>query len=136
MRDTHRERERERQRPRQREKQAPHREPDAGLDPGSPGSPPGLRRHLCHRGCPWDGFFSRCLMNVLNSPTHSCSGSRHAEPALVSGEPGAPETEAEWDCDEEKPAQHAERFFHPRAFQFVQWGPNSLRSDSYGSTLG
>ena len=35
--------ERERQRHRQREKQAPHRKPDMGLDPGSPGSHPGLR---------------------------------------------------------------------------------------------
>ena len=49
MRDTHththieRERERERQRHRQREKQAPCREPDMGLDPGSPGSHPGLK---------------------------------------------------------------------------------------------
>ena len=46
MRDTHREREREReregQRHRQKEKQAPCREPNAGLDPGSPGSHPGL----------------------------------------------------------------------------------------------
>ena len=38
-------RERERQRPRQREKQAPLREPD-GLDPGSPGSGPGLKAAL------------------------------------------------------------------------------------------
>ena len=35
-------RERERQRHRQREKQASYREPDVGLDPGSPGSRPGL----------------------------------------------------------------------------------------------
>ena len=39
MRDT----EREKQRHRQREKQAPRREPDVGLNPGSPGSPPGLK---------------------------------------------------------------------------------------------
>ena len=38
-----RERERERQRYRQREKQAPCRDPDVGLDPGSPGSGPGLK---------------------------------------------------------------------------------------------
>ena len=37
MRDT------ERQRHRQREKQAPCREPDVELDPGSPGSGPGLK---------------------------------------------------------------------------------------------
>ena len=39
-------RERERQRHRQREKQAPCREPDVGLDPGSPGSCPGLKAAL------------------------------------------------------------------------------------------
>ena len=37
---------RERQRHRQREKQAPCREPDVGLDPGSPGSHPGLKEML------------------------------------------------------------------------------------------
>ena len=42
MRDT----ERERQGHRQREKQAPCREPDVGLDPGSPGSGPGLKAAL------------------------------------------------------------------------------------------
>ena len=40
----HRDRERERQR--HREKQAPCREPDVGLDPGSPGSRPGLQAAL------------------------------------------------------------------------------------------
>ena len=40
---TERERERERQRHRQRENQAPCREPDVGLDPGAPGSGPGLK---------------------------------------------------------------------------------------------
>ena len=40
-------RERERQRHnRQREKQAPCRKPDVGLDPGSPGSHPGLKAAL------------------------------------------------------------------------------------------
>ena len=39
----HRDRDRERQRHRQREKQAPYRERDVGLDPGSPGSRPGLQ---------------------------------------------------------------------------------------------
>ena len=43
------ERHREKQRHRQREKQAPGREPDAGLDPGSPGSDPGLKAVLTHR---------------------------------------------------------------------------------------
>ena len=42
------ERERERQRHRQREKQAPCREPDVGLDPGTPGSCPGLHVALNH----------------------------------------------------------------------------------------
>ena len=42
MRDTH----RERQRHRPREKQVPCREPDVGLDPGSPGSGPGLKAVL------------------------------------------------------------------------------------------
>ena len=46
MTDTERERERERQTHRQREKQAPCREPDVGLDPGSPGSHPGLKAAL------------------------------------------------------------------------------------------
>ena len=53
MRD--RERERERQRHRQREKQAPCREPDVGLDPGTPGSRPGLKagaKPLSHPGIP------------------------------------------------------------------------------------
>ena len=40
MRDTERERERERQ------KQAPCREPEVGLNPGSPGSRPGLKAAL------------------------------------------------------------------------------------------
>ena len=38
--------ERMRGRERQREKQAPCREPDMGLDPGSPGSRPGLKAVL------------------------------------------------------------------------------------------
>ena len=38
--------ERERQRHRQREKQAPCREPDVGLDPGTPGSHPGVKAAL------------------------------------------------------------------------------------------
>ena len=44
MRDT----ERERKRHRQREKQAPCKEPDMRLDPGSPGSHPGLKAALNH----------------------------------------------------------------------------------------
>ena len=42
------ERHRERQRHRQREKEAPGREPDVRLDPGSPGSGPGLKATLNH----------------------------------------------------------------------------------------
>ena len=54
MRETHRERERERlrererQRHRPREKQAPCREPNVGLNPGCPGSHPGLKAALNH----------------------------------------------------------------------------------------
>ena len=43
MRDT---REIERQRHRQRGREASRREPDAGLNPGSPGSGPGLKAAL------------------------------------------------------------------------------------------
>ena len=39
-------RDREREREKQREKQAPCREPHMGLDPGSPGSCPGLKAAL------------------------------------------------------------------------------------------
>ena len=39
-------RHKERQSHRQREKQAPCKEPDVGLDPGSPGSHPGLKAVL------------------------------------------------------------------------------------------
>ena len=56
-----RERERDRQRHKQREKQAPCKEPNAGLDPGSPGSHPGLKEVLnpwatraAHRACSYD----------------------------------------------------------------------------------
>ena len=59
MRDTHthtqRERERGRQRHRQKEKQAPCREPHVVLDPGTPGSRPGLKadtKPLSHPGIP------------------------------------------------------------------------------------
>ena len=51
MRDT----QRERQRHRQREKQAPCPEPNVGLDPGTPGSHPGLKagtKPLSHPGIP------------------------------------------------------------------------------------
>ena len=40
---------RERQTHRQREKQVPCKEPDVGLDPGAPGSGPGLKAALNHR---------------------------------------------------------------------------------------
>ena len=43
-----RDRDREMQRHRQREKQAPSKEPDVGLDPGTPGSYPGLKAALNH----------------------------------------------------------------------------------------
>ena len=50
--------ERERQRHRQREKQAPCSEPDVGLDPGSPGSHPGLQAALnrCATGAALKSF--------------------------------------------------------------------------------
>ena len=48
MRDREKERETERKRHRQREKQAPCREHDVGLDPGTPGSHPGLKAALNH----------------------------------------------------------------------------------------
>ena len=51
MRDT----QKERQGHRQREKQAPCREPDMGLNPGTPGSCPGLKADaqlLSHPGIP------------------------------------------------------------------------------------
>ena len=50
-----RDREGERQRHRQREKQAVRRESDVGLDPGTPGSLPGLKagaQPLSHPGVP------------------------------------------------------------------------------------
>ena len=58
MRDT----ERERQRHGQKEKQAPCREPDVGLDPGSPGSGPGLKagaKSLSHPGIPQSSILTR-----------------------------------------------------------------------------
>ena len=45
----------QRQRHRHREKPAPYREPDMGLDPGTPGSCPGLKagaKTLSHAGIP------------------------------------------------------------------------------------
>ena len=55
----HRDRERERQRHRQREKQASYREPDVGLDPGPPGSRPGLQAVLnrCATGAAQSSLF-------------------------------------------------------------------------------
>ena len=62
MRDTH----TERLRHRQREKQAPCREHNAGLDPGSPGSRPGLKaKPLSHSGCPRRDFFNDNHRNQL-----------------------------------------------------------------------
>ena len=55
----HRDAERERQRHRQREKQAPYREPDMGLDPGSPGSRPGLQAVL-----------NRCTTGAAHLPVY------------------------------------------------------------------
>ena len=49
------------QRHRQREKQAPCGEPDVGLDPGAPGSHPGLKagaQPLSHPGIPLSSIFN------------------------------------------------------------------------------
>ena len=57
--DIERERERERQRHRQRDKQVACQEPDARLNPGSPGSCPGLKagaNPLSHPGIPRSCF--------------------------------------------------------------------------------
>ena len=61
--ETHTQRERERQRHRQREKQAPCREPDMGLDPGSPGSRPGLKAALNH----WATWASLRQLDLMNN---------------------------------------------------------------------
>ena len=64
MRDTERERERERQ----REKQASGREPNVGLDPGSPGSHPGLKAALnrCGTGAAPEFLLGKfCLQQIL-----------------------------------------------------------------------
>ena len=70
MRDT----QRERQRHRQREKQSPCREPDVGLDPGSPGSCPGLEgalNLLSHQGCPKLPFLKELfLKDPMRSKGH------------------------------------------------------------------
>ena len=65
MRDTQREAE--------REKQAPCREPDVGLNPGSPGSRPGLKagaKPLSHSGCPYSVFKKRnfAFCNNMGEP--------------------------------------------------------------------
>ena len=67
--DSHRERERERERQshRQREKQAPCRESDVGLNPGTPGSGPGLKagaKPLSYSGIPRRK--SSYLWNILS----------------------------------------------------------------------
>ena len=94
MRDTQkRERERERQRHRQRDKQAPCREPDMGLDPGSPGSHPGLKAALnhCATGAALEPtlkkkknhFFSIAFMEVLEfAPISTVETWDHSRPYL------------------------------------------------------
>ena len=57
------ERERDWQRHRQREKQAPCREPDVGLDPGSPGSRPGLQAAL--NRCATGAALNQLLLGVF-----------------------------------------------------------------------
>ena len=71
---THRERERERERERQREKQAPCRETDVGLDPGTPGSRPGLKvgaKLLSHPEIPSIFFLS---LKLEHEPFSGCPG--------------------------------------------------------------
>ena len=63
-----RDRERERQSNRQREKQAPCREPNVGLDPGTPGSCPGLKagtKPLSHPGIPLECLFIKLQDKVV-----------------------------------------------------------------------
>ena len=76
-----RERERERQRHRQREKQAPCRESDLGLDPGSPGSRPGLKAVLNR----WaTGAAPRSISNYLLGPAlHSIA--HHSDISVLWG---------------------------------------------------
>ena len=68
------ERDREREREGQKEKQAPCQEPDAGLNPGSPGSGPGLKagaKPLSHPGIPPHGPFEWVLILLQGDPAHS-----------------------------------------------------------------
>ena len=53
---------RERQRHRQREKQASYKEPDVGLNPGSPGSRPGLQAAL--NCCATGAAQIQCVFNT------------------------------------------------------------------------
>ena len=67
-------REKEKQKHRQRGKQAPRREPDVGLDPGSPGSYPGLKAAL-NRWAPRLPFFTllkkpECSISLLTCTLH------------------------------------------------------------------
>ena len=61
---------RDRQGHKQREKQAPCREPDAGLDPGTPGSGPGLKagtKPLSHQGIPSKYFLRASVYQVIGN---------------------------------------------------------------------
>ena len=57
----------EREREREREKQVSCREPDAGLDPGTPGSGPGLKAVLKH------GVTQAALVSALFNEQYSTS---------------------------------------------------------------
>ena len=84
MRQRERERERERQRPRQREKQAPCRASNVGLDPGSPGSRPGLKadaKLLSHPGIPRFHIF----YNNSKTVTHFLLFTIKAQNPILSG---------------------------------------------------
>ena len=82
--------ERERERERQREKQAPCREPDVGLDPGTPGSHPGLKVALNHwatQGSP---------SPVLYSEYHN-SSSKHCKAISETGNCDSPAFNPLWE---------------------------------------
>ena len=65
------------QRHRQREKQAPCKKPDMGLDPGTPGSHPGLKagtQLLSHPGIPCRAILALPLQSGRSQDTTCHSG--------------------------------------------------------------
>ena len=94
---------RERQRHRQREKWAPCREPDVGLDPGSPGSGPGLQAAL-----------NRCTTGAARFYLFMRDTQREAE------------TQAEGEVGSMQEAQHGTRSWVPRIMPWVEGGAKPL----------